>query len=72
MHFRPMLPDDIEGLLAFARRGDIDFTMVGPEGPLEAGIVDFFRDNGRRIFGPTREAARIETQAYMLMGCTLR
>src|SRR4029078_4547162 len=39
----------------------VDFTIVGPEQPLEAGIVNLFQSRGLPIFGPTREAARIET-----------
>ena len=43
------------------RRARWDLTVVGPEAPLAAGIVDRFRDAGLSIFGPTREAARIES-----------
>ncbi|HEX2722481.1 MAG TPA: phosphoribosylamine--glycine ligase [Gemmatimonadaceae bacterium] len=57
----PVKPDDVAGLLGFAERADVELTVVGPEGPLAAGIVDEFRDRGRAIFGPTRSAARIET-----------
>src|SRR6185503_2164469 len=39
----------------------VDFTIVGPETPLEAGIVNLFQTRGLPVFGPTREAARIET-----------
>ena len=52
--------DDIDGLLAFAAREDIDLTIVGPEGPLVAGIVDRFAAASRSCFGPTRAAARLE------------
>ncbi|MBD7988937.1 phosphoribosylamine--glycine ligase [Luteimonas sp. Sa2BVA3] len=51
---------DIEGLLALARDGGIAFTVVGPEAPLVAGIVDRFRAAGLRIFGPTAAAAQLE------------
>ncbi|MFN2602149.1 MAG: phosphoribosylamine--glycine ligase [Gemmatimonadaceae bacterium] len=57
----PVKATDIGGLAAFAQRADVDLTVVGPEAPLELGIVDLFRENGRKIFGPTRAAARIET-----------
>jgi len=57
----PLKATDINGLAAFAERADIDFTIVGPEAPLEAGIVDLFTQNRRKIFGPTQAAARIET-----------
>lgn len=52
---------DIAEMLTFARSHEIDLTIVGPEAPLAAGIVDAFRDAGLRIFGPTRAAARLET-----------
>jgi len=53
--------DDVAGLLALARAERPDITVVGPEAPLAAGIVDTFRAEGFAIFGPTRDAARIET-----------
>ncbi|MDP8984792.1 MAG: phosphoribosylamine--glycine ligase [Pseudomonadota bacterium] len=52
--------DDIAALLDFAEREDISLTIVGPEGPLVAGIVDRFAAARRRCFGPTRAAARLE------------
>jgi phosphoribosylamine--glycine ligase len=52
--------DDIEAMLAFAAREDIALTIVGPEGPLVAGIVDRFAAAGRPCFGPSRAAARLE------------
>jgi phosphoribosylamine---glycine ligase len=52
--------DDIEALLAFAIREDIALTIIGPEGPLVAGIVDRFSAAGRACFGPSRAAARLE------------
>ena len=48
-------------LLAFAQREDIYLTVVGPEAPLAAGVVDVFRKAGLRIFGPTRAAAQLES-----------
>ncbi len=54
-------PTDIDGLLNYAKKQNIDLTVVGPEAPLAAGIVDAFRDAGLRIFGPTRAAAQLET-----------
>ncbi len=50
----------IDDLVAFARREDIALTVVGPEAPLAAGVVDAFRAAGLRIFGPTRAAAQLE------------
>jgi phosphoribosylamine--glycine ligase len=52
--------DDFDGLIAFARDNQIDLTVVGPEAPLCAGIVDRFEAAGLRCFGPSAEAARIE------------
>lgn len=52
---------DIEGLLALAQAEEVEFTVVGPEGPLELGIVDRFREAGCAIFGPTKAAAQLET-----------
>ena len=52
---------DIAGLAALARREEAAFTIVGPEGPLDAGIVDHFRASGLPVFGPSKAAARIET-----------
>lgn len=51
---------DIEALVQFAKQEKIDLTIVGPEAPLLAGIVDRFTEEGLRIFGPRKEAALIE------------
>ncbi|QCO67016.1 phosphoribosylamine--glycine ligase [Luteimonas yindakuii] len=51
---------DIDALLALARDEGVAFTLVGPEGPLVAGVVDRFRDAGLRIFGPSAAAAQLE------------
>ncbi len=51
---------DVDGLLALARNEGIAVTVVGPEGPLVAGVVDRFRAEGLRIFGPTAAAAQLE------------
>ncbi len=51
---------DIDGLLALVRREGISVTVVGPEQPLVAGVVDAFRARGHRIFGPTAAAAQLE------------
>ncbi len=53
--------DTTEDLIAFARREPVALTVVGPEAPLAAGIVDAFRAAGLRIFGPTQAAARLES-----------
>ena len=49
----------IPELIDFARRENVHLTVVGPEAPLAAGIVDDFQAAGLRIFGPTRAAARL-------------
>jgi phosphoribosylamine--glycine ligase len=51
----------IPELLAFAQEEGIHFTVVGPEAPLAAGIVDAFRFAGQKIFGPTKAAAQLES-----------
>ena len=52
--------DDIMRLAKFAKDNTIDLTVVGPEAPLVAGIVDEFRRQGLNVFGPTAAAARLE------------
>jgi phosphoribosylamine--glycine ligase len=52
--------DDIDALLRFAIDEDVDLTIIGPEGPLVAGIVDRFSAANRRCFGPSLKAARLE------------
>jgi phosphoribosylamine--glycine ligase len=52
---------DLQELADFAKREKIHLTVVGPEAPLAAGIVDVFRNNGLRIFGPTQLAAQLES-----------
>jgi phosphoribosylamine---glycine ligase len=54
-------PNNIAKLRDFAREKSIDLTVVGPEDPLAAGIVDEFERAGMPIFGPTRAAAELET-----------
>ncbi len=52
---------DIEALIEFAKNHNVAYTVVGPEAPLAAGIVNAFRAAGLLIFGPTREAAQLES-----------
>ncbi|HJY64609.1 MAG TPA: phosphoribosylamine--glycine ligase [Ignavibacteria bacterium] len=52
---------DINGLLHFSKENHIDLTVVGPEVPLGLGIVDEFNSAGLKIFGPSKNAARLET-----------
>lgn len=56
----PLESEDIEGLLGFAQKNLIDLTIVGPEAPLVAGIVDRFSEAGLACFGPTAAAAQLE------------
>jgi phosphoribosylamine--glycine ligase len=64
--------DDVEGLVDFARRQAIDFTVVGPELPLALGIVDAFRGAHLAIFGPTQQAAQLETSKAFAKALMLR
>src|SRR5881398_3546625 len=57
----PIQVDDLSALADYAEQSNIDLTMVGPEAPLAAGIVDEFEQRGLRIVGPGREAARLES-----------
>ena len=52
---------DIRELCQWAQQQKIDLTVVGPEAPLAAGVVDLFRAAGLRIFGPTQAAAQLES-----------
>ncbi|HEY1071203.1 MAG TPA: phosphoribosylamine--glycine ligase [Thermomonas sp.] len=56
----PVKATDLDGLLALAQREGVALTVVGPEQPLVAGVVDRFRAAGLRIFGPTAAAAQLE------------
>lgn len=56
----PISAEDIDGLLQFAQSHTIDLTVVGPEAPLVAGIVDAFQATGLACFGPSAAAARLE------------
>ncbi|HXH88370.1 MAG TPA: phosphoribosylamine--glycine ligase [Gaiellaceae bacterium] len=56
----PIRPEDGESLLDLARTLDVDLVVVGPEGPLVAGVADELRHAGIAVFGPGRAAARIE------------
>jgi phosphoribosylamine--glycine ligase len=51
---------DLQGLVTLAKSEQIDLTIVGPDDPLAAGIVDLFQKNGLRVFGPLAAAARLE------------
>lgn len=67
----PISPLDFDGLIQFARSNDIGLTVVGPEDPLVAGIVDRFNEAGLRCFGPSKLAAQLEgsksfTKAFLV------
>lgn len=57
----PIKENDIRGLVQFAKENSIDLTIVGPEAPLSLGIVDSFQAEGLKIFGPSKEAANLES-----------
>lgn len=58
-------PTDTEALVRFAHDNNIDLTIVGPEAPLAAGVVDAFIKHGLKCFGPTQKAAQLEaSKAY--------
>jgi phosphoribosylamine--glycine ligase len=57
----PISVNDIPALISLSQERRIDLNVVGPEAPLAAGIVDEFEKRGRRIVGPGREAARLES-----------
>ncbi|MEI6847031.1 MAG: phosphoribosylamine--glycine ligase [Chlorobiaceae bacterium] len=61
VHNIPFKAAELDKLLQFAGNNNIDLTVVGPEQPLELGIVDLFRSEGRLIVGPTKAAARLES-----------
>jgi phosphoribosylamine--glycine ligase len=56
----PIQSDDIDGLAEFAKSNNC-FTVVGPEAPLSKGIVDKFKEKNLEIFGPTKNAAQLES-----------
>ncbi len=61
----PVAATDVAGLLELAQEESVGLTVVGPEAPLELGLVDIFVSEGLSIFGPSRLAARLETsKAY--------
>jgi len=52
--------DDLSGLIKFVQQNSVELTVVGPEAPLVAGIVDVFQREKLRVFGPTKSAAQLE------------
>ncbi len=62
--------DDLDGIVAFAQEKKIDFVVIGPEGPLVAGLADRLRAAGIAAFGPSAAAARLEgSKAFMKDFC---
>jgi phosphoribosylamine--glycine ligase len=68
----PIDPAQPDALLALAERESIDLTVIGPELPLDRGVVDRFRGAGRRIFGPPRAAAQLECSKVFAKGFMAR
>ena len=68
----PVRDTDLDGLARSARELGVDVTIVGPEVPLAMGIVDRFRAEGMRIFGPTAAEARIESSKVFAKELMLR
>jgi phosphoribosylamine--glycine ligase len=56
-----VLASDLEALVRFAKQNRVDLTVIGPDDPLAAGIVDLFAAEKLRAFGPTKSAARVES-----------
>ena len=52
--------EDIESILKFVEENNIDYTIVGPEVPLCLGLSDLLEDNGHSVFGPRKEASKLE------------
>ena len=57
----PVKADDVDGLVKAAKELAVELVVVGPEVPLAAGLVDRLTETGVPVFGPTRQAAMIET-----------
>src|SRR4051812_49741933 len=68
----PIDPSDVDALCALAAHESIDLTIIGPEAPLDCGIVDRFWGAGLRIFGPPRRAAQLECSKVFAKGFMAR
>ncbi|CAN5689232.1 phosphoribosylamine--glycine ligase [soil metagenome] len=64
----PLKSSEIQALAGWAEKEQIDLTVVGPEVPLADGIVDLFQNRSLRVFGPTSQAARIESSKTFSKG----
>ena len=68
----PLNPGEIQSLAAWVETNGVDLTVVGPEAPLAEGIADHFGAHGLACFGPTRDAARIESSKSFAKGLMQR
>ena len=68
----PIAATDLVGLKRFAEQEAVDLTVVGPEAPLALGIADLFRENKLKVFGPTGNAARIESSKAFAKNLMMR
>ncbi|MGI9171914.1 MAG: phosphoribosylamine--glycine ligase, partial [Chthoniobacterales bacterium] len=57
----PVRANDLPGLVRFAKDKKIDLTVIGPDDALAAGLADLFESEGLRVFGPTKQAAQLES-----------
>ena len=58
--------DDVDGMVELAKRERVDLTVVGPEAPLAAGLVDRFQTEGLRVFGPDKRGAELESSKIFM------
>lgn len=68
----PVPAADLPALVALAKSESVDLTIVGPDDPLAAGIVDLFQQEGLRVFGPLAAAARLESSKSFAKGFMVR
>jgi phosphoribosylamine--glycine ligase len=68
----PLAPGEIQSLAGWVQANGVDLTVVGPEAPLAAGIVDHFADRGLAVFGPRKDAAEIESSKSFAKGLMQR
>ena len=68
----PIPVTDLAGLKAFAEEKAVDLTVVGPEAPLALGIADLFRQSKLKVFGPTQNAAKIESSKAFAKNLMMR
>ena len=68
----PVSATNLAGLKTFAEREAVDLTVVGPEAPLALGIADLFRESKLKVFGPTRNAAKIESSKAFAKNLMMR